>query len=71
MRKTKSGTSIRASGQAAQNLFDALTGGIGKTTVSCPECDDTGVVHEGGMSMNPEVDNQVPCPQCKKERVNG
>ncbi|WP_394131862.1 hypothetical protein [Marinobacter nauticus] len=31
----------------------------------CDECGGTGVIYEGGMSMNPEVDNQVPCPTCK------
>jgi len=31
----------------------------------CDDCEDTGVIYEGGMSMNPEVDNQVQCPTCK------
>lgn len=33
--------------------------------LQCDDCEDTGVIYEGGMSMNPEVDNQVPCPSCK------
>lgn len=29
----------------------------------CQVCNGEGHVYEGGMSMNPEVDNQVPCPK--------
>lgn len=30
----------------------------------CPDCEGAGVIYEGGMSMNPEIDNDVPCPRC-------
>lgn len=33
--------------------------------LQCDECGGTGVVYEGGLSMNPEIDNEVPCPVCK------
>ena len=32
--------------------------------LQCDECGGTGVVYEGGLSMNPEIDNEVPCPVC-------
>lgn len=37
---------------------------FGTEKEACPVCNDEGHVYEGGMSMNPEVDNQVPCPKC-------
>ena len=30
----------------------------------CPYCEGAGVIYEGGMSMNPEIDNEVPCSRC-------
>jgi DnaJ-class molecular chaperone len=31
---------------------------------ACPECDGWGMIWEGGMSLNPEVDNERACPRC-------
>ena len=36
----------------------------GLTEVECPQCDGSGTIHEGGMSMNPEIDNEITCPRC-------
>jgi len=55
-----------------QDVVDLVPG---EQKPECPNCDDEGHIYEGGMSMNPEVDNRVPCPECtitmiERERVN-
>lgn len=37
---------------------------LGSQRVDCPQCDGAGTIHEGGMSMNPEIDNAITCPRC-------
>ncbi len=33
----------------------------------CSCCDGWGYLYEGGMSMNPEIDNRAPCPNCNPD----
>jgi hypothetical protein len=33
----------------------------------CSCCNGWGYLYEGGMSMNPEIDNKTPCPHCNPD----
>jgi len=55
-----------------QDVVDLVPG---EQKPECPNCEGAGHIYEGGMSMNPEVDNKVPCPDCtitmiERELVN-
>lgn len=34
------------------------------TLEECENCEGSGIVYDGGMSMNPEIDNRRRCPDC-------
>ena len=48
---------------------DRMTGipGDQRETVVCPKCDGWGTLWEGGLSLNPEIDNATVCPECEGE----
>lgn len=64
VRRTKSGTSVRATGQAAQNLFDALVEGCGldnpkKSESSSEWCHYEGLPPEGIYNARMDEDDEV------------
>ena len=51
-----------------QDVVDLVPG---EQKTECPNCEGAGHLYEGGMSMNPEVDNKVPCPDCSNSDDEG
>jgi len=38
-----------------------------KASGCCSSCGGWGYLYDGGMSMNPEIDNRAPCPNCNPD----
>ena len=54
---------------ALHQCADAMQTGPDKSDSdeTCPICDDWGYLYEGGMSLNPCIDNKTSCPRCNPD----